>query len=119
MLSFIIWVIEIINIVMNIINASNYFDIAKSIKNNSSVNELGDSFSNMGAICIINIIVSLIFCLAVTIAYERSQSNKQAIENISDFLESKNKKKILEENTEKDEEVSKNWIVTKNDSTKK
>ena len=47
MLSFIIWVIEIINIVMNIINASNYFDIAKSIKNNSSVNELGDSFSNM------------------------------------------------------------------------
>lgn len=83
MLTFIIWIIEIINIVINATNAGNYFDIAKSLKSNSnSVNELSGCFRDMGAMCIINIIVSIIFCLAITIAYEKSKSNEDKIDSL-------------------------------------
>ena len=114
MLSFIIWVFDFLYIAINIINAKNYFELAKNFDDATSM-----SFKNMAIACIVNIVVSIFICLAITIAYERSQSNKQTIENISEFLESKNKKKILEENKEKDKVVTTNWIVTTNNLTNK
>lgn len=61
--------------------------------------------------CIINIIVSIIFCLAITIAYERSQSNKQKIENICDYLESKNKGKSFLKNNIEEKSLEDNLII--------
>ena len=43
------------------------------------------TFENMSNLCYVNIAITIIFCLAITIAYERSRENQQQIEKIINY----------------------------------
>ena len=89
MLSVFLWIIEFINIVLNIKNICEASNISSQLENNIISSQINSSISDIKTASIINIIVSLIFCLAITIAYERSKNNKIDIENIEKFLQKK------------------------------
>lgn len=102
-MSLLIWVIELFNIIINIVGATGSFNNASKI-DTSLLKEVKDSFSTVGTICIINIFVSLVFCIAITIAYERSAENKERIKNIENYLISKNKGKTKDKENKTDKE---------------
>lgn len=55
--------------------------MAKLLKESNATSELNNVFSNMGGMCIFNIIASVIFCLAITIAYENQNQIKKKIDS--------------------------------------
>ncbi len=82
-----IWIIEIINVSVNIKSIIDLYGYSNNLGTSYGVtdNTLDASLS----IYIIEIFVSIVFCLAITIAYVRARRNKDSIKRITDYLEKK------------------------------
>lgn len=78
MLCSLIWIIEIFYILLNSKSAVTYFNAANKYKN-SQLSSLYETYLEFGIMNIVDIIISLIFCLAITIAYTKSQDNQEDI----------------------------------------
>lgn len=100
MLCFLIWIIGIVNIGINVSVISQFATSLEMISKNQTYNGFAQTFDSLRIQCIINIFVTIIFCLAITIAYERSASNKKMIDNITKYLISKEKKEKEKVNKE-------------------
>ena len=93
MLNFILWAIEIGNIVLHAINILNCSDYIYSLSKTTDmsltdgvVGVLEQSITSS----VISIIVSLLFCMAITISYSRSKNNEKKIGTIVKIMVSKN-----------------------------
>lgn len=82
MLSIAIWIIGVVNIGGNVFALAKCFEISES----AAVNQLGQGFAQiftgLTIQCLINIIITIIFCLAITTAYNRSEKNERKVDSI-------------------------------------
>lgn len=84
-----IWIIEIINIVVSAAEVDRLYQIGSQA--NSVLSGLGDSFERIANMYILNIFVTLVFCIAITVVYSRAQNNKDIIHKVIDYLDRKRK----------------------------
>lgn len=117
MLTVFIWLVEVVYIVLEGINVVTYFQLANEFsKYTEYAGDFSGFFVKSGIGCIVGVVASLVFCVYITIAYEKAHSNEEYINRIIEKFRPKKKNALPQNDNEKVYNVVK---IVENDNVEK